>query len=291
MDLVMFHSGKELPSYLEFTFKQIRTFNLDLHLHFITDEKHVGNYVFGKYDVNSYNKDLYYSNKVQELERLMGRKSGDFWMVTLSRLVYIETFIGIHNLKNVYHFENDVMLYYDLKEYEKTFKNNYIGLAITKGSSYKWMTGFAFIKDYIALSKMTQFFIFILQTHGVKGILKKYPIEMVHEMSLISLYNTYEPEQLISPPTLPSSWNFIDYNSIFDPAAWGQYVGGTTDGIPGAKPPDHDISQMLIKHPEYDVIWNKDNKGRKIPYFKIGDEHVRINNLHIHSKNLHLYLS
>jgi hypothetical protein len=64
MDLVMFHSGKELPSYLEFTFKQIRTFNLDLHLHFITDEKHVGNYVFGKYDVNSYNKDLYYSNKV-----------------------------------------------------------------------------------------------------------------------------------------------------------------------------------------------------------------------------------
>lgn len=286
----MFHSGN-LPEYLECTFKQIRMFNPDLSVHFITDEKNVANPLFGKYNINNYNKDLYYSNKISTLIKLMGRKPDDFWMITMTRLIYIETFIGLHNLNNIYHFENDVMLYYDLKEYEETFKKLYSSLAITQGSEHKWMTGFAFIKDYIALSKMTHFFLYVLQTYGKHGILKKYGMDMIHEMSLMSAYHKEQPERLRSLPTLPSSQNFEDFNSIFDPAAWGQYVGGTQVDGPGAKPIDHIISQVLISNPSYTVVSVKDIEGRKVPFLKMGDEHIRINNLHIHSKNLHLYLS
>jgi hypothetical protein len=292
MDLVMFHSG-ELPKYIRYTFSQIRLFNPDLTIHFITDKKHIIEQptLFHTFGVKVYNKDEYYSNKIEMLTKLMGRDHADFWMITMSRLVYIETFIGLHNLKNVFHFENDVLLYRSLSEMYDTFDKLYPSLAITQGSEHKWMTGFAFIKDYISLSKMTHFFIYVLQTYGIKGTIKKYGMDMVHEMSLMAAYHKEQPNRLAPLPTLPSSDNFNDFNSIFDSAAWGQFVGGTQNEGPGAKPTDHDVSRVLINNPTHSVIWKLDDKNRKVPYYKTEEDCIRINNLHMHSKNLHLYLS
>jgi hypothetical protein len=119
-------------------------------------------------------------------------------------------------------------------------------------------------------------------------------MDMIHEMSLMRAYSKDYPEDLQHLPILPFgefSKNYEVFNSIFDPASWGQYVGGTTDGIPGAKPSDHYIGRLLQNNPDYTVIWKEDDQNRKIPYFDYQEKQVRINNLHIHSKNLHKYLS
>jgi len=293
MDVVLFYSGKELPTYLEYTFKQIRLFNPNATVYFLTDSHLVEKDIFFKYDVWALDKDFFYSDKIAELEVLLGRKKDDFWTITATRLIYIENFLRAYELKNVYHFENDVLLYYDLHQYHELFKSLYQNLAITTGGPDKSMTGFLFIKDHKALTAMTYFFKAILNKRGLQGVRERYKMDMVHEMSLMKAYEK-ETSRLSNLPILPFGEHGKSYDafeSIFDPASWGQFVGGTTDGIPGAKPPDHYIGRVLIANPEYTVIWKTDDEDRKIPYFKYDDNEVRINNLHIHSKNLHLYMS
>jgi hypothetical protein len=279
MKLVMFHSGK-LPEYLEYTFKQIRLFNPDLEIHFLTDLENCNNPLFKKYKINPWPKITFYSDKVRQFEIYYGDKP--FWTIAATRLIYMENFIKTLGLTDVYHFENDVLLYYNLQELHKQFLAKYQSLAITRGGKDKCMTGFMFIKNGEALAKMTQFFIDILCYYGVKGTQKKFGMDMVNEMSLMAVYmddkNGLEPLPIIPPS---------DFGSIFDPASWGQFVGGTTEKIPGAKPKDLSVSQMLIANPDWTVDWIKNVEGRKIPYFK----GIRINNLHIHSKELHKYMS
>ena len=285
----MFHSGKVLPSFLDCTFSQIRLFNPAVAIYFLTD-KHLGlDPIFEKYNIISLNKDAFYSNKVKEFEMLYNRKSEDFWTITATRLIYIENFLISYKLKNVYHFENDVLLYYNLKEHHATFRRLYDHLAITTGGSDKSMTGFLFIKDGDALSQMTQHFIDLLKIYGISGLKKKYHMDMVNEMTLMKIYT--DAKYLPILPFGDYSENYMAFDSIFDPASWGQFVGGTMDGIPGAKPQDHYIGQLLDKNPDYSVVWGIDDENRKIPYFKYNGNEVKINNLHIHSKNLSLYMS
>ena len=47
INLVMFHSGL-LPDFIEYNFKQIRFFNPDVRVYFLTDSNLVDNDIFGR---------------------------------------------------------------------------------------------------------------------------------------------------------------------------------------------------------------------------------------------------
>ena len=293
MDIVLFHSGNKLPSFLECTFRQIRVFNPDTNVHFITDRAYLGSEVFHKYNILPVDKDTCYSDDIHYFEVLYGRGINDFWTITTTRLVYIANFIRDNNLKNVYHFENDVLLYADLTKYEQIFRKLYKDLAITIGGSDKAITGFMFIRNYSALSHMTNFLMGLLKSHKIRDIRWMYKMDMVNEMTLMRVYSKQYPELMVSLPILPFgefSKGYKEFDSIFDPASWGQYVGGTMEGIPGAKPEDHYIGQLLRENLDYTVVWDYEDKGR-VPYFRWDNHEVKINNLHIHSKQLNKYLS
>jgi len=291
----MFHSGKELPVFLEDCFKQFRRFNPTMNIYFLTDHQYLGDPVFSRYEVDVRNKDDDYSNDIKHFEVLYGRGQNDFWTITTTRLFYISNFLNKEGLLDMIHLENDVLIYEDLSKYEHTFQRLYKDLAITVGGPDKCMTGFLFIKHPQALSHMVNFFMTLLKTSRLKDIRQRYNTDMVNEMTLMRAYSKDWPDKMKFLPILPFgefSVNYDQFNSIFDPASWGQFVGGTTDGIPGAKPDDHYIGQLLTEHPEYDVIWKQG-----IPYFRYVDKYwtngtdIRINNLHIHSKNLNKYMS
>lgn len=202
MNLVMFHSGKELPKFLEYTFRQIRVFNPTITIYFLTDWQHLDAAVFAKYNVLPILKELYHSDKITELESLYNHKCYDFWTITMTRLIYIENFLQAYKLKNVYHFENDILLYYDLCIYHRLFTNLYKTLAITTGGPDKSMTGFLFIKTWRALADMTQFFIDTLHTYGIKDTMLIYKMDMVNEMTLMRAYGK-ETVHLSNLPILP----------------------------------------------------------------------------------------
>ena len=295
INLVMFHSGKKLPAFLECTFRQIRLFNPEIIIYFITDKISLNDLLFKKYEIISLNKDLFYSDKIKKFEDLYNWPSDHFWAITTTRLIYIESLIERHGLTNVYHFENDVLLYYNLKDHHEKFQKLYKHMAITPGRQDRNMTGFMFIKNWKSLFMMTQFFIDILKMHGLEKLREIYKTDMVHEMSLMKMYEVEKGLKYLSYlPILPFGEQASEYdifNSIFDPASWGQFVGGTQEEGPGAKPEELYISQLLIANPDYTVIWKKDDEDRKIPYFKYGNNEIKINNLHIHSKNLSKYMS
>lgn len=299
-NLVMFHSNVfrdklKLPIFLEYTFKQIRVFNPKIVIYFITDKNLLNDLLFEKYEVIALNKDLFYSNKIKQFAEVYNYPSDHFWTITVTRLIYIENFLKRYQLIDVYYFENDVLLYYDLENYHKEFQNLYKYMAITPGGSDRNMTGFMFVKNWEALSTMTQFFIEMLKMHSLEILKEKYKTDMIHEMSLMKIYEKEKgSEYLDHLPILPfgeHANNCDIFNSIFDPASWGQFVGGTPCAEPGTKPGDHYIGQLLVDNPDYTVIWKKDNENRKIPYFKYDNNEIKINNLHIHSKNLDKYMS
>jgi hypothetical protein len=295
MDLVMFHSGGTLPAFLECNFKQIRLFNPDINVFFLTDSGLMNDPLFEKYEVKALNKDNYYSDKIRQFEFVFTYDRNDLWFLAAVRLFYIENFLKSQGLTDVYHFENDVLLYYDLSEHHSKFQRLYQNIAITPGGPDKSMTGFMFIRYSESLARMTQFFISVLHIYGMQGIIDAYHMDMLNEMTLMKAYHLDFGDKYITDlPILPfgeHSENYSEFHSVFDPASWGQFVGGTQTWGPGATPPDHYIGQLLMAHPEYTVTWYRDEQGRNIPYFKYDDVEVKINNLHIHSKNLHLYIS
>jgi hypothetical protein len=298
LNLILFHSGAPLPTWLECTFKQIRLFNPNIDIHFITDKELLDDELFEKYNVLAYDKDPFYSKKIEKFENMYNWPKG-FWVITTTRFMYIENFLKEHDLTDVYLFENDILLYYDLRKFHSTFLRLYKHMAITPGGHDRNMTGFMFIKRWQEVEAMTSFFISTIKKNGLPALRKKYNTDMVHEMSLMKMYEVEKGiEYLTYLPILPfgsHSANYEEFNSVFDPASWGQYVGGTAEGIPGAKPANLYISQVLIDNPDYDVIWKKDTNDLNIPYFKYNDNYddheIKINNLHIHSKNLDKYVS
>ena len=241
---------------------------------------------------------MFYTDKVKQFADMYNYTPDSFWVITTTRLMYIERLLERFGLTDVYHIENDILLYYDLEKYHERFKR-YPSMVITPGGPDRNITGFMFIKDWRHLSKMTQFFIDIIKTHGLKKLREKYNTDMVHEMSLMKMYEIEKGIHCLRHlPILPFgeySYNYGVFDSIFDAAAWGQFVGGTNEDPPGAKPKNLYVGQLLIDNPDYTVIWKEDVEGRKIPYFKYNDNHtdheIKINNLHIHSKNLNKYIS
>jgi len=289
----MFHSGP-FVDFLEYNFKQIRIFNPKINVYFLTDKELLSKDIFKKYNIIALDKDDFYSDKIKQFESKFNYNSNNFWTLAATRLVYIENFLKEYNLEDVYHFENDVLLYYNLEEHHEKFKEFYKNIAITTGGPDKTMTGFVFIKSYKSLERMTQYFIDILNQYGISGTIQKYKMDMVHEMSLMKIYNLEKGDDYIYDlPILPFgdySKHFNDFNSIFDPATWGQYVGGTRVEGPGAKPQDHYIGILLNANLTWTVTWKNEN-NLKVPYFNKDGELIKINNLHIHSKNLKLYIS
>jgi hypothetical protein len=294
MDIVMFHSGDVFPVFLEDNFKQLRLFNPDITVYFLTDKQWLGEEIFKTYNIIPINKDDYYSRKIDSFQVYYGyadkSKDNQFWVVTSLRLIYIENFMKSNKMRDVYHFENDVLLYTDIKELHSKFIKLYPHLAITVGGPDKCITGFMFIKSHLELEVMTQFFLDALMRLGKRRIVERYGMDMVNEMTMIRAYSKDYPDRIQFLPILPFgefSMNFNEFNSIFDPASWGQFIGGNIqEKKPGLKPEDHYIGQLLRRHPEYTVIWKQG-----IPYFKYDGQEVKINNLHIHSKNLHSYIS
>ena len=254
----MFHTGAELPSFLECNFRQFRLFNPEVNVYFLTDKSHLNNVVFKKYNILPFDKDQFYSGKIREFESFFNYSKNNFWTVTATRLIYIENFMADINLTNVYHFENDVLIYYNLADHDKTFRSLYNDMAITVGGEIVAMTGFMFIKHSGALADMTKYFIDMLRRFGIKGTCEKYRIPMVNEMFLMRQYGVDFPGQLRNLPSMPFgeyAENVEKFNSLFDPASYGQFVGGTQSEGPGAMPQDHYIGRWLTANPQYGIAW------------------------------------
>jgi len=264
--------------------EQYRLFNSD-DLFILTDRENL-RYLPRHKGIHHFAIEDYHSDKVSRLESLLHFGPKHFWTVATTRFVYIENFMYHHNLCCIYSFPNDVLIYFDINQSQQVFKRLYGDLAITPCSPHQTIDGFMYIDNWTSLSHMTDFFVRLITRLGRDSIKKVYGHGMVNEMSLMKIYADRQPGRVGDLPILPTDEFFSDFNAIFDPASWGQFVGGTRGQGPGFKSSMHYVGRVLIEHPEYEVVWKLG-----VPWLVYGNRLVRINNLHIHSKNTHLYRS
>ena len=86
--------------------------------------------------------------------------------------------------------------------------------------------------------------------------------------------------------------HFEKFDSIFDAAAIGQYLGGVDYRLANETNGPGFINESCIFNPSLlRYEWHPDKQGRKIPYVIFGKTKCRINNLHIHSKKLEDFYS
>ncbi|MCV9931276.1 hypothetical protein OIU80_03200 [Flavobacterium sp. LS1R47] len=299
--VVLVHVGDVFASYINDCIEQIQKFN-DCNIYLILSEKHF-EMIKSKVillSIENVKKSTNHIDFLRTSKRDDNFRDG-FWKSVVERFYYIEDVIIEHNLENVFHFENDVMIYCDLEKMSRVMSQNKIKMAAPFDNDSRCIPSFVYFKGNEVLSELNRFM---------------FQFSDYNDMELIAMFN--EKYSLIEMlPVIPNDYkrelksvsgitvrnklkyfeNFDKFKSIFDAAAIGQYLGGVDSR--NVKP---NIFSKLLKRnskfinesavynvSDFNYVWEIDDLGRKIPFLTYNGKMHKISNLHIHSKQLDLF--
>lgn len=306
MSIILVHIGDLFPTYINACIKQLRIFNKDMPIYTLLEKKHHNKIT--ENNVNLVNLDelnddaqtkAYLEKNEKKHSKLMDFRSG-FWIYTTLRFFYMRTFMEKNKLENVFHFENDMMVYMDLNNELSKFSDNYEELAITMHHDTSCVPAFMFIKNQKAINNLVNFMM-CNEFNNDMDLLAKFKSHNQKTKTLPVVYPEYaKHNDLISIIKVKSTnvqnyiYGYDIFSSIFDGAYIGQYVGGIDPrNIGSDKSTIGFINQEVpIQCNKFEKIdWIIDDYGRKVPVVLVKGKYIKINNLHIHSKKLDLYLS
>lgn len=302
---VLVHLGKQLPPYIFTCISQIRLFNPVEDLYLIAEEEALSEYIQKK--LIKKNVHIIYTSTLEKTShheiflknsRLDTSFKEGFWLKTSERFFYIESLMKHLDLHDVIHLENDVLIYFALSDYINSF-DSYNNIAAIFDADDRCIASLIYFKNGTSIEFLTRF----IANKSSKNF---------NDMEVIALFKREMGDQYINnlPIITPEFvriqplknklghttqtphlyYNNIElFNSIFDAAALGQYVGGT-DPMHGHKP-GFVNERCLFDASRLTIIWKEDYQKRKIPYAEYEGKEVKINNLHIHCKNLKLFKS
>jgi hypothetical protein len=200
------------------------------------------------------------------------------------------------NLENVFHLENDVMLYVNLGDLLPIFETYYPGMGATFDNEERCIPGFIYIQKKEALNPLAKTFrnyastglndmtILSLFQKAAPQLIDFLPVtteEYANAHSMVSLYG-----QTTSDKT-KFSQHIEQFNSIFDAAAIGQYLGGDNSHLP----PGFINERALYNPSAFSYTFIPDEQGRIVPYASYKGVSYRVNTLHIHCKDLKSFSS
>lgn len=304
--IVFVHLGDELPSYLYDAGHQARLFNATADIMVIAEQK----------AIDCYDKEAFIQDdivfvacedlKPSELHLEFRQKTlldtsfrQGFWRKCTERFYLIEELMRQHELTDVFHLEYDNMLYVDLDDIMDVF-HMYPNSAATFDNDDRCIPGFMYFAHAQAATNLVTYITSVCTSglndmqviaryknwHGDKEI-SSLPITMPAYIKKIGLRS---PSGLTV--VVPESYasHFEDFNSIFDAAALGQYLGGIDPRNGPSK--QGFINESCVFNPSrLKFEWTVDEEGRKVPFAIFEEKRYRINNLHIHSKNLKEFAS
>jgi len=173
--------------------KVLNTFNIDIK------------------SISLYNIEDYIDDDAELYKKTIESKSeyftnfrNSFWIYTTMRFFILKTFIEKHELENVFHIENDVMLYISCDKIYSTLDKN--SMYCVKDAVNRVVPSILFFPNTKSINNLTSYILEIIQ--GTK--------DFINDMNLLGSYvhTRYFP---IEPET-----NDI----IYDGACIGQYLGG-----------------------------------------------------------------
>lgn len=301
--IVFVHLGKTVPLYISDAIKQARLFNSAASIYLIAQ-----NDVLNAISLSS---DTYTKVPIETLimtpehVAFVDRSKLDkdfrdgFWNYASERFLYIYDFMYQYDLYDLFHLEYDTMLYVDIQEIVDVFKNYYSIGAIFDNDN-RCIPCFLYIANKDCMQKLAEAFAY-------------YSYYGKNDMEIVALFKNMNDKKVIDfLPVVPQEYlqsyelkslaghttgqadryanNIELFNSIFDGAALGQYLGGC-DPRNGNYSPGFINESSLFNSSNFIYEWENDLQGRRVPYIVIKNKKYRINNLHIHSKNLNQFAS
>jgi hypothetical protein len=286
MNIILFHKG-ELPSYLQNTILQIKKYNPYIDIYFISNNR---NYELEKMYKFNYLKDLK-SEYIEYFEKsnFYTDDPNPLWRTSIERFFYIHELIRKFNLVNIFHFDNDVLIY-------ESFENVLNRITeeknlITGANENNLVCGMFYTKNLYSFSEIVNVLHskiklgqpeleFIYKNRNV--VYKNKMVEGFHlnEMTLLKIIQE-ETNCIKNFPITPIDENFEKFEMCFDPSSWGQNLGGTHQNHPSGYYSLHHFIGRLIDQSILKVVFEN-----KKPYIVYNNKYFKLFNLHIHSKKL-----
>lgn len=298
--IILVHIGDTFIEYINDCIEQIKKFN-NCDIYVACHESHRNNisnsdiYFISIESLIPNNKHIIFNNTTQ----LNKNFRNGFWKFATERFFILENIMQKFNLTNVFHIENDNLLYCNLTEYLTIFENEY-DIAGIFDNDDRCIPGFLYFKNINSISNLTYF---ILNNNESPEIEIFNP--SLDDMRLLAKYKTLT-NRIKNLPILPSNYdlefrlptidsqqyftNIHKFNSLFDGAAIGQYLGGVDPRNKWWHTIGFINENCIFDVSKFEFTFHLDNKNRKIPFLIYKNQKVKINNLHIHSKNLKYFM-
>lgn len=298
MKVILTHIRNPIPAYVFNSHKHFRNLNKDIEVDFLVDfnlitEEDKNNFKsinINLVDSNQYvsdellikfNEVCFWNNKLTEPPNTGYPSQSYFWHSVIEKWYYILAHMIKNNFDNVFHFENDNLIYKNLNECEKYF-SKFDKFSIPKRNDIHFVSSVAYIPNIESLRLICLDMIEFLNK-GEEGLLKEHNVDWGSDMALF--YLSHIKGNLKELPTLPSD----NHELIFDGLGYGPYICGTNIfNSPG-----------FIFTSENDKIGNAiSNKeisphfdfSEKKPYVIFNSKYYELFNLHVHSKRVELYI-
>ena len=195
VNLVYVHIGKSLPSYIYDSIYQSILTNHNTKIYILVSETLIPEI---KQKINCFNlehyinfnwnliveyiplellktieMELYEKVYISKLTQQTKEFRDAFWISTTLRFFYIDAFISKFNIQNVFHIENDIMIYTDLSKllFEKE-------LGVTRDNKERVIPGIMYFKNASSSKNLVKFINQICEKSN----------ELINDMALLGMY-------------------------------------------------------------------------------------------------------
>ncbi len=278
--IVFVHIGDELPKYAPIAIQQARAFNPDQAIYMISSGSALSHLQIPVHKIPYETL----PRSQQHSDYLIRYPHPGYWRYVVERFFYLDEFLMQYDLDHVIHLENDVMIYFELEKMLSAF-NFYSSVGGTFLNDGEGVPGIVYIPNKEALHSLMPFF----AEMGGMGHTDMWIFGQLRQKKMIQ-----------DLPIIPAEYSeklqrfaehVDDFESIFDGAALGQYLGGVDPILCGVPKPGFVNWNSVFDPRHFEYSWEIDEQGRRIPYLHFLNKKYRINNLHIHSKELEKFTS
>jgi len=301
--IVFVHLGRHVPSYYKIAIEQAHTFNPEspiyLIIHARAAQRLIRKKMLPEYTQLIIAQDLTISEKHKRFSQLPFQTVTDsmlkFWRYSLERFFLLEEFMNDYEIEEVVHMEGDTLLYTELDGLVPRFRTCYPGLALPFLFDEESVCCFLYVNNRTSLGDLTQFINDNLIGEGYRSDMTLLAL-FAKETGIAEHLPSVSPRYLATQPMVslngrktssPEKYaNNAEYLGVlFDPAPIGQYLDGESNMQVNRKPSV--INQNAVYNSShFKLMWEKDAKGRRVPFLHYLEEKWPLANIHVHSKQL-----
>jgi len=269
--LVLVHIGSHFPEYINDCIRQIQ-YSTDISIHVLISSEHRDKIVPA---VEIFPlEDIPISDKRHEFERnscLDSTFRNGFWKFAMMRFFYIYDHVVAHQLDDIFHIENDNLIYVDFMPKLSVFQSK--SMWCVMDAENRCIPSFLYFKNHDILH--------LLLDTCIECVACK-----VNDMFALSEFKRRQPDLVGTLPIIKNYCDPIhpdfyqhadDFGFLFDAAAVGQYIGGVDPRNDGGDTIGFINETSVVKCNKVKLEWIGE-------YMYIND--IPLVNLHIHSKDL-----